>query len=418
MFVVSSEPATPNGHLQIIGDRGNRRWRAFWWDADGKHSRILGRAWAKSSGKRTPRGAIIWHAADGPKPDLSCLTPNEAHAELRRLLEHDAALRPTPRSTAGVPLTFADAATAWLEHGRTRRNLKRSTLADYTQAISTYLLPAAGDEPSPRITRYGRAPFAETPLLKLRENQIKAWHDTLPHARTAEKLLMIVRAVLAHARRRGWIESDPTITIERQQVRYSGDYDFYSPQDVQALVAAAASAQDAAIYLTAAVTGLRRGELVALRWRDIDFAGHSIRVRANYSHGQLVTPKSGKIRTVPMVPQLAETLADLAGRKQFTEPDDPVFIGNRGGHLDASALRRRYAVAANRAGLRPLPFHSLRHHFGSTAVNHVSLVQVQTWMGHSHIQTTARYLHAKSQASDAALLAAAFGGNEPDGVSR
>lgn len=46
------------------------------------------------------------------------------------------------------------------------------------------------------------------------------------------------------------------------------------------------------------------------------------------------------------------------------------------------------------------------------AVNRASLVQVQSWMGHSHIQTTARYLHAKSQAGDAELLARAFAGSE------
>jgi integrase len=47
------------------------------------------------------------------------------------------------------------------------------------------------------------------------------------------------------------------------------------------------------------------------------------------------------------------------------------------------------------------------------AVNRASLVQVQAWMGHSHIQTTARYLHAKSQATDAALLAEAFASRAP-----
>jgi integrase len=77
--------------------------------------------------------------------------------------------------------------------------------------------------------------------------------------------------------------------------------------------------------------------------------------------------------------------------------------------MAASALRRRYTAAVKRAQLRPLPFHSLRHHFGSMAVNRATLVQVQSWMGHAHIQTTARYLHAKSQADDAALLASAFG---------
>jgi hypothetical protein len=58
-------------------------------------------------------------------------------------------------------------------------------------------------------------------------------------------------------------------------------------EEIDALVRAAASEQDAAIYLSAAMTGLHRGELVALRWRDVDFPGQAIRVRANYSFGEL-----------------------------------------------------------------------------------------------------------------------------------
>lgn len=294
-----------------------------------------------------------------------------------------------------------------MRHGREKRNLKRSTLRDYRQALDAYLLPALeGREPA--NTPYGRAPFATKPLHDLRATDIKAWHDELPYGRTAEKLLMIVRAILGHARTRGWIERDPSATIERQPVRYSGDYDFYSREEVDALVRAASDEQDGALFVTAAMTGLRRGELVALRWRDIDFAGQALRVRANYSHGELVTPKSGKVRSVPMVPEVAQSLARLSQRERFTAGDDPVFVGQSGKHMDASALRRRYTQAARRAGLRPLPFHSLRHYFGSTAVNRASLVQVQAWMGHAHIQTTARYLHAKSQADDALLLASAF----------
>lgn len=204
--------------------------------------------------------------------------------------------------------------------------------------------------------------------------------------------------MLAHARSR----------VERQPVRYSGDYDFYSREEVDALVRAAGSEQDAALFLCAAMTGLRRGELVALRWRDVDFPGQAIRVRANFSHGELVTPKSGKVRSVPMVPELARALARLGQRERFTDDEHPVFAGQAGKHMDATALRRRYAAAVKRAGLRPLPFHSLRHYFGSMAVNRASLVQGQAWMGHAHIQTTARYLHVKSQADDAALLARAF----------
>jgi integrase len=411
--VDAKQEVEAHGHLQVIGGRGKRRWRAFWWDADGKHSRVLGPAWAQNSGRKTARGAIVWHAADGPKPDPAYMTPKDAQAELRRLLEHDAVTRPTPRSPAGTPVTFADAARAWLAHGERKRNLKRSTSQDYRQTLDAYLLPA-GDPERGRSTRYGRATFTTIPLRDLRSAHVKSWHDELPYGRTSEKLLMIVRAVLTHALSRGWIDKDPTATIERQPVRYSGDYDFYSREEVAELTAAAASRQDAAIYLTAAVTGLRRGELIALRWRDVNFDGQAIRVRANYSLGELVTPKSGKVRSVPMVPDLCHALAELRERELFISDDDPVFIGVAGGHLDASALRRRYTAATRRAGLRTLPFHSLRHHFGSTAVNHASLVQVQAWMGHAHIQTTARYLHAKSQADDAAILARAFATTPPD----
>jgi integrase len=307
-------------------------------------------------------------------------------------------------------VTFADAAEAWLTHGTLKRNLKRSTIKDYRRVLDTYLLPAADGAST---TSYGRASFATKPLRDLRSADVKRWYDGLPYGRTTEKLLMVVRAVCAHARARGRLDDDPTSTVERQPVRYSGDYDYFSGEEIAALVRdAAASQQDGAIFLAAAMTGLRRGELVALRWRDVDFTGQPIRVRANYSFGELVTPKSGKVRTVPMVPDVADALARLGQREHFTADENPVFAGPDGGHLDASALRRRYAAAVRRAELRPLPFHSLRHHFGSIAVNRATLVQVQSWMGHSHIQTTARYLHAQSQAGDAALLADAFASPE------
>jgi integrase len=106
---------------------------------------------------------------------------------------------------------------------------------------------------------------------------------------------------------------------------------------------------------------------MALRWRDIDFAGQAIRVRGNLSYGQIVTPKSGKVRVVPMVDEVAPHLARLAHRPVQTGDEDPVFASPLGGHLDASALRRRFVDATQRAGLRTLPFHSLRHFFGSMA---------------------------------------------------
>src|SRR3954447_21923842 len=113
----------------------------------------------------------------------------------------------------------------------------------------------------------------------------------------------------------------------------------------------AAPEHDAAIFLTAAFTGLRQGELVALRWRDVDFAGAYVRVTASYTNGELSTPKSGKVRSVPMAPEGGEALARLGQLSDHDGADNLVFVGVAGGHLDASALLRRYRVALRRAGL-------------------------------------------------------------------
>lgn len=65
-------------------------------------------------------------------------------------------------------------------------------------------------------------------------------------------------------------------------------------------------------------------------------------------------------------------------------------------------------AAAKRADLPALRFHDLRHTFGSLAINHASIVQVQNWMGHADIKTTMRYLHHKSRADEARALSQAF----------
>jgi integrase len=158
-----------------------------------------------------------------------------------------------------------------------------------------------------------------------------------------------------------------------------------------------------------------------LRWRDVDFAGDTIRVRASYADGALTTPKSGKVRSVPMAPEVAAALAKLGHRGQSTaalaklghrgqstDDDDVVFIGEFGGYVDGSALRRRYDIAVKAAGLRPLRFHDLRHTFGTRMIAKADIRRVQEWMGHADIQTTMKYLHYAPRPEDARLVAEAF----------
>jgi integrase len=119
------------------------------------------------------------------------------------------------------------------------------------------------------------------------------------------------------------------------------------------------------------------GELLALRWRDVDFALRAIQVRASYTHRQLDTPKNRTGRTVPMIDAVATALAQLEQREYFTRPDDLVFASAVGSHLDDSALRRRYKRARHAAGLRPLRFHDLCHTFGTHAIRTVDPRELQ-----------------------------------------
>jgi integrase len=263
----------------------------------------------------------------------------------------------------------------------------------YRSAIAAHLLPAFG------------ALAIEDVTTEVLERWLAGFNGSV---RTRNKLLIQLHGILGRAKKVYGLRENAAAEVEKFPQRRSGDIEVFSPEEVWALARAAASAQDAAIYLTAAFTGLRMGELLALRWRDVDFAGRSIRVRASYAGGQLTSPKSGKVRAVPMAPDVASALAQLAQRDDWLGDDDLVFTGEAGGYLDGSALRRRYRLALSQAGLRHLRFHDLRHTFGTRMIAKADIRRVQEWMGHADIQTTMRYLHYAPRSEDAELVAEAF----------
>ena len=164
------------------------------------------------------------------------------------------------------------------------------------------------------------------------------------------------------------------------------------------------------------MTGLRRGEVLALRWQDVDHDAGVIRVRRTYTRGRFGTPKSRRSnRAVPLADRVAVALRQQFGRTRFPDEVDLVFchpIG--GGVLDPSKVRKRFQAAARRAGLRPVRFHDLRHTFGTRmATAGAPLRAIQDWMGHSDQRTTLIYAAYAPDLTQGAMWAAkAFGGME------
>ncbi len=118
----------PTGHLQIKGGPHGRVWYALWRDADGRHQKRLGPAHVRDSGRRTARGAVVWWAANGSKPDADHRTPAEAETALRELL--DTAVRePTdPRHKREQDYTFGEACDAWLAYVEGEKDRRPSTV--------------------------------------------------------------------------------------------------------------------------------------------------------------------------------------------------------------------------------------------------------------------------------------------------
>jgi integrase len=265
------------------------------------------------------------------------------------------------------------------------------------------------------IEGYLRDEFSSLPIEDVTPDQIDAYKERLIAGgklsnRTIVRHLTVLHGIFKRAKRVWGLSDNPASAdlVERPRVVYTGEFDTFDGTEVDQLATAADNPQDAAIYKAAAFTGLRMGELLALRWGDVDFLDGLRHVRRNYTGGSEKMPKGKRVRSVPMMPAVVDRLATLKEREHFTGDEDLVFASQVGAHLDSFALRRRYYRALERAELRRIRFHDLRHAFGSAAIKTLDPYAVQSYMGHQHYSTTQRYLHHQPRREDAARLADAF----------
>jgi len=222
-------------------------------------------------------------------------------------------------------------------------------------------------------------------------------------------ILATARGIFNHAMEDGLIQSNPAAKLDRFAKVQKHDFSAVplAREEAEALLKSAKEFCPLyyPLFLTALRAGMRRGELVALRWGDIHFgaseqdANRYILVQHNYVYRQFTTPKSKKPRQVDMSRQLGATLlalrnerlikALLAGKNSVS--DELVFPAPNGGVLDPDHLYDRYFLpVVEKAGLRRIRFHDLRHTFGHLLIQAgAPLPYVRDQMGHSSIQVTA-----------------------------
>jgi integrase len=276
---------------------------------------------------------------------------------------------------------------------------------DYQSIINAHLLPAFGTKRLEDITTEGVERWAAGLTAHGRMNN-----------RTKLTVLTVLHGVMGRARRLWKLPRNPVSDVEKPVQTHRTEIDVFSPEDVMALVRAAASNQDAAIYLTAALTGLRR-----VRARRVALARRRLRTPPHPCESELhrALADDAQVREGPLGPA-------RAGCRRGTRARGPaprvhwrglVFPGIAGTYLDASALYRRYKSALARADLRDCASttcaaRSARRSSGTRACRPAA----QGVDGYADIDTTMNYVHFAPQPSDADLVAEAFGAPAAHGL--
>jgi integrase len=379
---VASRRSYGSGSLYVLADaNGRETWYGHW--------RAHGRQVKRKVGRKRAPGT-----RDG-------LTRSQAEAELRRLMSEAR----TPAKPVSEHVTLETAGIRYMAHLK-RAGRKRSTISAVESALRVHLVPFFGEKALDAIS-----PEDVSDLAVLLEG-----HGLKP--KSVRNYIGILSALFNYARgpQRRWATENPCDGVELPGVPEADEIRYLDEAEWEAVlrhvVPGAYERFDRAFYLTAIMAGLRHGELIALRWRDVDWIAGRVRVRQNYVLGAYDTPKSRRgSRSVPMADRLAGELDRLYQANQEPGPDALVFPDPiTGGPLDKAATLRRYRRVLNAAVLDTTHnLHGLRHTFGTRmAAAGVPMRTLQEWMGHRDISTTERYADYAPSQHEAALMERAW----------
>ena len=298
-------------------------------------------------------------------------------------------------------MPFSSYLVQWMEIARS--TLKPNTAAGYASMIQNPIAPYFQQR---GITLGGLQAvdiqmFYTSQLKRVSANTVIHYHA-------------IIHRALKYAVKTDLIDVNPADKVERpRKDRFTAS--FYDGNEVNRLFQAARGTPLELPVMLAAFYGLRRSEVVGLKWDAIDFENKTIAIRhtvtACAEKGRRIevaadtTKTASSRRTLPLVPAFQTKLAALkeqqeknrilCGRSYCTDYLGYVLVDAMGNRLKLSYISTAFPVLLKRNGLRPIRFHDLRHSCASLLLkNGVPMKQIQEWLGHSDFSTTANiYAH-------------------------
>ena len=298
-------------------------------------------------------------------------------------------------------MPFSSYLVQWMEIARS--TLKPNTAAGYASMIQNPIAPYFQQR---GITLGGLQAvdiqmFYTSQLKRVSANTVIHYHA-------------IIHRALKYAVKTDLIDVNPADKVERpRKDRFTAS--FYDGNEVNRLFQVARGTPLELPVMLAAFYGLRRSEVVGLKWDAIDFENKTIAIRHTVTvcaeKGRRIevaadtTKTASSRRTLPLVPAFQTKLAALkeqqeknrilCGRSYCTDYLGYVLVDAMGNRLKLSYISTAFPVLLKRNGLRPIRFHDLRHSCASLLLkNGVPMKQIQEWLGHSDFSTTANiYAH-------------------------
>jgi integrase len=340
-------------------------------------------------------------------------TWDEAHDKLTKLKAD---------SQNGVPVSVLKQSVAeylayWLENV-SKPKVRRVTWVNYESLIRNYIVPGIGKKKVARLTARDIRTFllkvkATCQCCALGKDKKRPEHkrrccalgkccQKYPSDRTVRFLLVLLRSALQHAVR----EDDLPRNVARNVELSMGTQREIEPLSVEEgrkLLAAARGDRIWAAYELAVRLGLRRGEVLGLRWKDVDLIGGVIHIRQSLQRvsGELTAAATKTRRSTRRVALPVECATALRARRAQQRADrlaadpekwqtsDLVFTTRNGTPIEPRNLNRAFEALSRRAGIRKVRFHDLRHTCASLL--HEQGADARTIMevlGHSSIRVT------------------------------
>jgi integrase len=300
---------------------------------------------------------------------------------------------------------------------------QKHTLTDAIDRYRREILPGHNPSTIPNYTRhltYWDNALGHLRLSDVTAARIAACRDdlaTLPMAgktpesvpacrtpATVRRYLATLAAVLSACQKHWhWLADSPMRQVSKPSENNARSR-FLSEDELHRLLTACQESKSPDLLLAvmlAVTTGARQGEILGLRWKDIDLTAGVLRLRVDNE-----TTTKGGVRSLPIVSQVRPLLQDrLAAYRQGKVADltgsDLVFPSRVSLNRPVQ-LRKPFETALERAGIKDFVWHDLRHSAASfMAANGASLLEIGAVLGHKCAQTTARYSHLTEQASHA-----------------